>query len=134
MYLLSVFFLIRWFRRADPYSRLRVPKYQKVFEALFFVIFLGLYYAVLVERNPRCITAVEVLLYLWIAAFAYEEFGEFKDAGTLFYAADFWSLWDIGIIGIGAAYLVSSKYFRRLVVLLDGPKMGISCLLEIRMI
>ena len=98
-------------RKADPYSRLRVPKYQKVFEALFFAIFLGLYYAVLVERNPRHITAVEVLLYLWIAAFAYEEFGEFKDAGTLFYAADFWSLWDIGIIGIGVAYLVSSMYF-----------------------
>ena len=101
-------------RRADPYSRLRVPKYQKVFEALFFAIFLGLYYAVLVERNPRHITTVEVLLYLWIAAFAYEEFGEFKDAGTLFYAADFWSLWDIGIIGIGVAYLVSSRCFGRL--------------------
>jgi hypothetical protein len=50
---------------------------------------------------------------VWIAAFAYEEFGEFKDAGTLFYAADFWSLWDIGIIGIGVAYLISSRYFDR---------------------
>ena len=44
--------------RADPYCRLRVPKYQKSFEALFFVLFLGLYYAVLVERNPRKITPV----------------------------------------------------------------------------
>ena len=64
--------------RADPYCRLRVPKYQKSFEALFFALFLGLYYAVLVERNPQKITPVEVLLYIWIAAFAYDEFGEFR--------------------------------------------------------
>lgn len=86
-----------------------MPKYQKAFEAVFFAIFLALYYAVLVERDPRHITVVEVLLYVWIAAFACDEFGEFRDAGTLFYAADFWSLWDIGIIGIGAAYLILSK-------------------------
>ena len=52
---------------------------------------------------------VEVLLYVWIAAFAYDEFGEFRDAGVSFYVADFWSLWDIGIIGIGLAYMVSSE-------------------------
>lgn len=95
-------------RRADPYSRLRIPKYQKLFEALFFVMFLALYYAVLVERNPQKITVVEVFLYIWIAAFAYNEFGDFQDAGTLFYAKDFWSFWDIGIVGIGVAYLVAS--------------------------
>ena len=95
--------------RADPYCRLRVPKYQKTFEALFFVLFLGLYYAVLVERNPQKITSVEVLLYVWIFAFAYDEFGEFRDAGVSFYVADFWSLWDVGIIGIGVAYIVSRE-------------------------
>ena len=95
--------------RADPYCRLRVPKYQKSFEALFFVLFLGLYYAVLVERNPGRITPVEILLYVWIAAFSYDEFGEFRDAGVSFYVADFWSLWDIGIIGIGVAYMVSRE-------------------------
>ena len=93
--------------RADLYCRLRVPKYQKSFEALFFALFLGLYYAVLVERNPHKITSIEVLLYIWIAAFAYDELGEFRDAGVSFYVADFWSLWDIGIIGIGMAYMVS---------------------------
>lgn len=96
-------------RRADPYCRLRVPKYQKVFEALFFISFLALYYAVSAERNPRHIIPTEVLLYIWIAGFAYDEFGEFKDAGTLFYAADFWSLWDLGIIGVGAAYLITRE-------------------------
>lgn len=98
--------------QADPYCRLRVPKYQKTFEALFFALFLGLYYAVLVERNPQKVTAVEVLLYIWIAAFAYDAFGEFRDAGASFYVAGFWSLWDLGIIGIGAAYTISSESSR----------------------
>ena len=39
-------------RHADPFSRLRVPRYIKAFEVLFFASFLFLYYAVLVERNP----------------------------------------------------------------------------------
>lgn len=69
----------------DPYVRLRVPKYQKAFQVAFFASFLALYYAVLVERNPHQVTAKEVLLYIWIAAFAYDEFGEFQDAGVLFY-------------------------------------------------
>ncbi|KAI9679476.1 MAG: hypothetical protein M1817_005498 [Caeruleum heppii] len=94
-------------RKADPYCRLRVPKYQKVFEVVFFASFLALYYAILIERDPQKITVVEVLLYIWIAAFAYDEFSEFKDAGSLFYAADFWSLWDLGIIGVGVAYLIT---------------------------
>ena len=96
-------------RRADPYCRLRVPKYQKGFEALFFALFLVLYYAVLVERKPEQFGFVEALLYVWIAAFAYDEFGEFQDAGSSFYATDFWSLWDLGIIGIGFAYMISSE-------------------------
>ena len=62
----------------------------------------------LAERNPQEFTPVEVLLYIWIGAFAYDEFGEFQDSGTLFYYADFWNLWDVGIIGVGLAYLISS--------------------------
>lgn len=75
-------------------------------------MFLALYYAVLVERNPKKINFVEVFLYIWIAAFAYDEFGEFQDAGTLFYGMEFWSIWDIGIVGIGAAFLVASTCLR----------------------
>ena len=97
-------------RVADIYSRLRVPKYQKTFQTAFFISFLILYYAVLVERNPRHVTTVEVLLYVWIAAFAYDEFGELQDAGFMFYQTDFWSLWDVGIIGIGLAFLIASGY------------------------
>lgn len=75
---------------ADPFSRLRVPKYLKSFEVLFFASFLFLYYAVLVERDPVRITTLEVFLYLWFAAFAYDELSEWIDAGSVFYAADVW--------------------------------------------
>ncbi|KAI9752851.1 MAG: exocyst complex component exo84 [Chaenotheca gracillima] len=93
-------------RTADPCTRLRVPKYQKAFDALFFITFLILYYAVLVDRSPSHITTVEVFLLIWIAGFAYNEFSDIRDTGTWFYAADFWSLWDLAIIVIGVLYLI----------------------------
>lgn len=83
-----------------------MPKYQKAFQVAFFITFLVLYYAVLVQRSPVSVTATEVLLYIWIAAFAYDEFGEFRDAGYLFYATDFWSIWDLMIILVGVAFFV----------------------------
>lgn len=39
-------------RHSDYFARLRVPRYVKAFEVIFFATFLFLYYAVLVERNP----------------------------------------------------------------------------------
>lgn len=39
-------------RYSDAFTRLRVPRYIKAFEVLFFATFLVLYYAVLIERNP----------------------------------------------------------------------------------
>ncbi len=36
----------------EHFLRLRVPKYIKAFEVIFFATFLFLYYAVLMERNP----------------------------------------------------------------------------------
>jgi hypothetical protein len=75
---------------ADPFSRLRVPKYLKSFEVVFFASFLFLYYAVLMERDPTRITTLEIFLCLWLAAFAYDELSEWIDAGSIFYAADVW--------------------------------------------
>ena len=112
-------------RVADVYSRLRVPKYQKAFQVAFFALFLLLYYAVLVERNPKHVTPTEVFLYIWIAAFAYDEFGEIQDAGVLFYQTDFWSLWDIGIIGVGIAFLIASKAVWRILLLRFRPKISL---------
>lgn len=34
------------------------------------------------------------------------ELVEFLDAGSTFYAADFWSLWDLGIIFVGMAFFI----------------------------
>lgn len=92
--------------RADPYTRLRVPKYLKIHEAIFFAVFLGLYYAVLIERNSYHVTSTEVMLMIWLASFAYDEFGQYLEAGTTFYAIDFWSAWDAGIVAIGVVFLV----------------------------
>ncbi|KAL4946795.1 hypothetical protein BDV06DRAFT_181566 [Aspergillus oleicola] len=94
-------------RTADPYSRLRVPVYRKAFEAAFFVSFLLLYYAVLIERKPTGIGPFEAILYVWIAAFAYDELSGLVDSGMLFYQMTFWNLWDVCIIGTGIAFIVA---------------------------
>ncbi|KAJ5042508.1 uncharacterized protein L3040_005051 [Drepanopeziza brunnea f. sp. 'multigermtubi'] len=94
-------------KRSDIFTRLRVPRYIKAFEILFFATFLFLYYAVLVERNPYHVTFLEVLLYFWFAAFSYDELGEFIDAGSIFYAVDIWNGCDIIIILIGAAFAIT---------------------------
>ncbi|KAJ5982953.1 hypothetical protein N7481_005052 [Penicillium waksmanii] len=94
-------------KTADPYSRLRVPVYRKMFEAAFFLSFLVLYYSVLVERNQTSVGFFEALLDVWIAAFAYDELSGLVDAGVLFYQMDFWSLWNLGIIGVGFAFIIA---------------------------
>ncbi|KAH0312437.1 hypothetical protein KCU74_g13722, partial [Aureobasidium melanogenum] len=92
----------------DPYCRLRVPIYLKAFEVLFFIAFLAFYFAVLTQRSFYSVTTAEVFLYIWIASFAHNEIGEYWDAGsTTFYLADFWSLWDLFVIGIGVAFFVT---------------------------
>ncbi|KAF1927867.1 uncharacterized protein M421DRAFT_162320 [Didymella exigua CBS 183.55] len=92
-------------KQTDPFSRLRVPRYLKVFETLFFAIFLALYYAVLVRRDQERVTIPEILLYVWIASFAYDEFADWVDAGqTSFYASDFWWMWDISIVVVGMTF------------------------------
>lgn len=35
------------------------------------------------------------------------ELVEFWDAGSTFYATDFWSLWDLGIIFVGIAFFIA---------------------------
>jgi hypothetical protein len=97
------------YRTADPYSRLRVPVYRKMFEAAFFLSFLLLYYSVLVERKQNGLGFFETLMDVWIAAFAYDELSGLVDAGVLFYQMDFWSLWNLGIIGVGFSFIITSE-------------------------
>lgn len=80
-----------------------------MFEAAFFISFLLLYYSVLVERKQASIGFFEVLMDIWIAAFAYDELSGLVDAGVLFYQMDFWSLWNLGIIGVGLAFVTTSE-------------------------
>ncbi|KAI1656786.1 hypothetical protein F4813DRAFT_363308 [Daldinia decipiens] len=91
---------------ADPFSRLRVPKYLKAYEVAFFVGFLMLYYSVLIEQNRYAITPLEILLYVWFAAFFYDEVSEYIDAGSIFYAADIWNLFDMIMIAIGIVFAI----------------------------
>lgn len=58
-------------KRCDPFTRLRVPLYLKIFEVLFFAAFLAFYYTVLVQKSFHAVTAEEVMLYVWLAAFTY---------------------------------------------------------------
>jgi hypothetical protein len=71
-------------RRADPYCRLRVPQYLKAYEVVFFGFFLFFYYYVLTHRSYSRVTWDEIMLYLWLAGFAYNELGEILDAGRTF--------------------------------------------------
>lgn len=80
-----------------------------MFEAAFFTSFLLLYYSVLVERKQGSIGFFEVLMDIWIAAFAYDELSGLVDAGMLLYQMDFWSLWNLGIIGVGFAFIATSE-------------------------
>lgn len=58
------------------------------------------------------ITPIEAILYVWFASFAYDEVGEFIDAGSIFYAVDIWNGCDLIIILIGAAFMTTSKQSR----------------------
>ncbi|GAP92333.2 putative ion transporter [Rosellinia necatrix] len=91
---------------ADPFSRLRVPKYLKAYEVAFFCGFLLLYYSVLIQQNRYAVTPVEILLYIWLAAFLYDEVSEYIDAGSIFYAADVWNIFDMAMIAIGIVYFI----------------------------
>ena len=57
--------------KCDPFSRLRVPLYLKVFEVLFLAGFLALYYTVLVQKTGHRVSVAEILLYIWLASFTY---------------------------------------------------------------
>lgn len=91
---------------ADPFARLRVPKYLKIFEAMYFLAFLAIFYLTLLERNPFHVGAAEVLFYIFLAAFAYDELSEWIDAGSLFYVYDFWNVFDLIMICIGFVFVV----------------------------
>lgn len=53
------------------------------------------------------ITVFEIILYVWFAAFSYNELDEFLDTKSMFYAVDLWTTCDIVIIVIGVAFFLA---------------------------
>ncbi|CAI4210898.1 unnamed protein product [Parascedosporium putredinis] len=91
---------------ADPFCRLRVPKYLKIWEIFFFLMFMALYYTVLVERDIEVITGTEYILYILLGAFLYDEISAWRDAGSIFYTSDIWNLFDMIMIILGITFAV----------------------------
>lgn len=89
----------------DIYARLRVPKYRSFFIMVNYAILLGLFYLLLfTESDDLGITMTEVLLHIWFAGFATDEFMQAREAVSLgHYTIDYWSVFDITIVLI---YLV----------------------------
>lgn len=96
---------------ADPFSRLRVPKYLKAWEIVFFLGFMAIYYTVLVERDVDVITRAEYVLYIWLAAFLYDEISAWNDAGSMFYTSDLWNVFDMIMISLGITFAILSELF-----------------------
>lgn len=77
-------------RTGDPWCRLRVPRYMKTFEILFFVCFLALFYIVSLQRVMHSVTVWEVLFYVFVLGFAFDELDDFIESGAYFYSTDIW--------------------------------------------
>ncbi|OLL23964.1 Calcium channel YVC1 [Neolecta irregularis DAH-3] len=92
------------------YSRLRVPRYKFAIETFNFVIVLGLYCVVLINKNNvknTHLTPVEILLDVWFISFLHDEIGQIRDAGhTGLYTADVLNLFDVGMLVIFIVWIV----------------------------
>lgn len=97
---------------ADPFTRLRVPKYLKMWEVFFFMLFMSFYYAVLVARDPVNIIPAEYALYALLAAYLYDELSAWNDAGSIFYTSDVWNVFDMIMITIGIVFASLREYHR----------------------
>jgi hypothetical protein len=97
--------------RSDPYSRLRVPKYMKYWELVFFGVFLYLFYATLILREKNHFTGTEIALLIWFVSFFQLELSEWYDAGSVFYSTNVWNFFDMVMIFIGFAFAILRMLF-----------------------
>ncbi|ETS77974.1 hypothetical protein PFICI_10036 [Pestalotiopsis fici W106-1] len=98
--------LIKGPEGTDPWTRLRVPRYMKAFEMMFFLMLLGLFLIVSLERVQGYVTPWEIVFYAFMAGFTLQEWNQFVENGAHFFSTDIWNLWDIGIICIGMTFFV----------------------------
>ncbi|KAA8916064.1 hypothetical protein TRICI_001787 [Trichomonascus ciferrii] len=96
----------------DIYARLRVPKYRSFFIMINYAILLGLFYLLLfTESDDLGITMIEVLLHVWFAGFATDEFMQAREAVSLgHYTIDYWSVFDITIVLIYLVFFCLRTY------------------------
>ena len=90
-------------------SRLRVPRYRQIFSTLSYMIMLGLFLAVLVERSLD-ITVLEVIFWFWSAGFMLDEIVGFSEQGFGLYIISVWNAFDVGILFMFFLYYVLRLY------------------------
>lgn len=90
-------------------SRLRVPRYRQLFSTLSYIIMLGLFLAVLVERSLE-ITVLEVIFWFWSTGFMLDELVGFSEQGFGLYIISVWNAFDVGILIMFFIYYVLRLY------------------------
>lgn len=84
-------------RTASPFklSRLRVPRYRRIFSTGSLMILICLFLAVLGQRSSK-ITTLELLFWFWSAGCLLDEIVGFSEQGFSFYVMNFWNIFDLG--------------------------------------
>lgn len=87
----------------DWYSRLRVPRYRAFFMMINYATLMSLFYMFLFEntRQESRFVSTELLLNIWFIGFVLDEVSKAREAGSFGqYLADFWSFFDVCIVGV----------------------------------
>ncbi|KAH6856639.1 hypothetical protein B0I37DRAFT_79917 [Chaetomium sp. MPI-CAGE-AT-0009] len=90
-------------------SRLRVPRYRRIFSTCSLIILISLFLAVLGQRSSK-ITSLELLFWFWSAGFMLDELVGFNEEGFSFYAMSFWNIFDLGILLLLIVYYCMRIY------------------------
>ena len=90
-------------------SRLRVPRYRQLFSTVSFATMLGLFLAVLINRNLY-ITPLEVLFWVWSIGYMLDEVVGFTEQGFGLYILSFWNAFDLGILLLFVVYYCLRLY------------------------
>ncbi|KAH6631772.1 hypothetical protein F5144DRAFT_231346 [Chaetomium tenue] len=90
-------------------SRLRVPRYRRLFSTCSLMILISLFLAVLSQRSSK-ITSLELLFWFWSAGFMLDELVGFNEEGFSFYAMSFWNIFDLGILLLLIVYYCMRIY------------------------
>lgn len=89
------------------FARLRVPQYAFIIESFNFFVLAALYLLVVVDREYQNLGWIEVILALWFLGFTYQEYDQFREAGTVgFYLANPFNYFDLGMIIVAFAWMV----------------------------